>query len=144
MRTLRNRITCGECGGDAFLKHGDYTEDGKTYHNFPYWKCTQCGEVWYDFDALLKIEQEEAKGEHKMMRKEYCEKDGILITYTDQDVAFEDVKTAEAIIFSNDGSIKHNDFFLDEEKTKRFQTIFARIYKSIMLFRSLDTMEEIA
>ena len=78
------------------------------------------------------------------MRKEYCEKDGIRITYTDKDVCFEDVKTAEAILFANDGSIKHNDYSADETKTQQYQTMFSRIYKNIILFRSLDTMEESA
>lgn len=78
------------------------------------------------------------------MRKEYCEKDGIRITYTDKDVCFEDVKTADAILFANDGSIKHNDFYADDAKTQQFQAAFEKIYKNIILFRSLDTMEESA
>jgi len=78
------------------------------------------------------------------MRKEYCEKDGIRITYTDKDVCFEDVRTAEAILFANDGSIKHNDYSTDEAKTQQYQTLFARIYKNIILFRSLDMIEESA
>ena len=40
-----------------------------------------------------------------MARKEFCEKDGILITYTDNDVCFEDCKTAESILLSNDGTV---------------------------------------
>ena len=48
------------------------------------------------------------------MRKEFCEKDGILITYTEDDVCFEDCKTAEAILLKNDGSIIHSNF--DDEK----------------------------
>ena len=78
------------------------------------------------------------------MRKEYCEKDGIRVTYTDKDGCFEDMKTADAILFANDGSIKHNDFYADETKTQRFQQAFAKLYKNIVLFRSLDTMEESA
>ena len=78
------------------------------------------------------------------MRKEYCEKDGIRVTYTDKDVCFEDVRTAEAILFANDGSIKHNDFYADETKTQQYQTIFSRIYKNSILCRSFDTMEESA
>ena len=78
------------------------------------------------------------------MRKEYCEKDGIRVTYTDKDVCFEDVRTAEAILFANDGSIKHKEFYADETKTQQYQTIFSRIYKNIILFRSFDTMEESA
>ena len=33
-----------------------------------------------------------------MDRKVFCEKDGIIITYTDNDVCFEDSQTAEAIL----------------------------------------------
>lgn len=76
------------------------------------------------------------------MRKEYCEKDGISITYTNKDVCFEDIRTADAIIIANDGSIKHNDFFADEDRTKYFQAWFNKIYKGIILLRSLDTLEE--
>jgi len=32
------------------------------------------------------------------MRKEFCEKDGILITYTNDNVCLEDTKTAESIL----------------------------------------------
>ena len=32
----------------------------------------------------------------KIMRKELCEKDGILITYTDNDVCFEELESAES------------------------------------------------
>ena len=48
------------------------------------------------------------------MWKEFCEKDGILITYTDTDVCFEDCKTAEAILLKNNGEIIHTNF--DDEK----------------------------
>lgn len=33
-----------------------------------------------------------------MSRKSFCEKDGIVITYTENDVCFEDSQTAEAIL----------------------------------------------
>lgn len=39
-----------------------------------------------------------------------CEMDGILITYTEKDVCFEDCKTAEAILLNNDGSIIHSKY----------------------------------
>lgn len=55
------------------------------------------------------------------MRKEFCEKDGILITYTENDVCFEDCKTAEAILLNNDGSIIHSNFTM--KKTNIFKTI---------------------
>ena len=54
------------------------------------------------------------------MRHEYCEKNGIMITYTDTDVAFEELDTAMSILISNDGSILHNNFAEDKDKTQRF------------------------
>ncbi len=73
------------------------------------------------------------------MRKEFCEKDGILITYTENDVCFEDCKTAEAILLKNDGSIIHSNF--DDEKNKYFQDYLKKIYPVITTFRSLDSLE---
>ena len=52
----------------------------------------------------------------EMARKEFCEKDGILITYTDNDVCFEDCKTVESILLSNDGTVIHSNF---DKKRKR-------------------------
>ena len=54
------------------------------------------------------------------MRKEFCEKDGILITYTENDICFEDCKTAESILLSNDGTVIHSNF--DAEKINIFKT----------------------
>ena len=54
------------------------------------------------------------------MRHEYCEKNGIIITYSDSDVAFEERETALAIMISNDGSILHNNFADDPKKTQSF------------------------
>ena len=73
------------------------------------------------------------------MRKEFCEKDDILITYTENDVCFEDCKTAESILIKNDGSIIHSNF--DESKNKYFQDYFYKIYPAITTFRSLDSLE---
>ena len=73
------------------------------------------------------------------MRKEFCEKDGILITYTENDVCFEDCKTAEAILLNNDGSIIHSNF--NDEKNKYFQDYLKRLYPIITTFRSLDSLE---
>ena len=74
------------------------------------------------------------------MRHEYCEKNGIMITYSDSDVAFEERETALAILISNDGSILHNNFADDPEKTQRFLEDFRRIYSTVCYFRSLDQM----
>ena len=52
------------------------------------------------------------------MRREFCEKDGILITYTDKDVCFEDCKTADSILLKNNGEIIHSNF--NEEKNNYF------------------------
>ena len=74
------------------------------------------------------------------MRNEYCEKNGIIITYTDKDVAFEDRETAMSILISNTGSIIHNNFSDDPEKTRYFLEDFNRLYPTICDFRSLDQM----
>ena len=74
------------------------------------------------------------------MRNEYCEKNGIIITYTDKDVAFEDRETAMSILISNTGSIIHNNFSDDPEKTRYFLEDFNRLYQTICYFRSLDQM----
>ncbi len=73
------------------------------------------------------------------MRKEFCEKDGILITYTENDICFEDCKTAESILLSNDGTVIHSNF--DAEKNKYFQDYMKRLYPVITTFRSLDSLE---
>ena len=74
------------------------------------------------------------------MRNEYCEKNGIIITYTDKDVAFEDRETAMSILISNTGSIIHNNFSDDPEKTRYFLADFNRLYPTICYFRSLAQM----
>ena len=74
-----------------------------------------------------------------MARKEFCEKNGILITYSDKDVCFEDCKTAESILLKNDGSIIHSNF--GNEKNEYFQNYLKKIYPAITSFRSLDSLE---
>ena len=71
-----------------------------------------------------------------IMRKEFCEKDGILITYTENDVCFEDCKTAEAILLKNDGTIIHSNF--SDERNLFFQDYLKRIYSEIINCRNLD------
>ena len=73
------------------------------------------------------------------MRKEFCEKDGILITYTDNDVCFEDCKTAESILLSNNGEIIHSNF--DDERNEYFKNYLKQIYPGITSFRNLDSLE---
>ena len=74
-----------------------------------------------------------------MARKEFCEKDGILITYTDNDVCFEDCKTAESILLSNDGTVIHSNF--NEERNEYFKAYLKKIYPAIRSFRSIDSLE---
>ena len=74
-----------------------------------------------------------------MARKEFCEKDGILITYTDNDVCFEDCRTAESILIANDGTVIHSNF--DDIKNDYFKEQFKKIYSAIVTFRSLDSLE---
>lgn len=73
------------------------------------------------------------------MRKEFCQKDGIRITYTDDDVCFEDMQTAESVLLKNDGEVIHSNF--DEEKNKHYQTYLKQIYPAIATYRTLDSME---
>ncbi|MBO6219447.1 MAG: hypothetical protein J6N81_07735 [Treponema sp.] len=73
------------------------------------------------------------------MRREFCEKDGILITYTDSDVCFEDCKTAESILLKNNGEIIHSNF--DKSKNEYFINYLKQIYQGITSFRNLDALE---
>ena len=73
------------------------------------------------------------------MRREFCEKDGILITYTDTDVCFEDCKTAEYILLKNNGEIIHSNF--DDERNEYFRNYLKQIYPGITSFRTLDSLE---
>ncbi len=73
------------------------------------------------------------------MRKEFCEKDGILITYTDDDVCFEDVNTAESILLSNDGKILHSNY--DSKKNQFYIAYLKQIYPAITTYRTLDSVE---
>jgi hypothetical protein len=83
--------------------------------------------VWYN------------KNGGKFMRKEFCEKDGILITYTETDVCFEDCKTAESVLIANDGTVLHSNF--NDEKNEYFKEYLKKIYPAITSFRSLDSLE---
>lgn len=74
-----------------------------------------------------------------MNRKEFCEKDGILITYTDENVCFEDINTAESILLKNNGEIIHSNF--SEEKNQFFQDYLKQIYPAIITYRNLDELE---
>jgi hypothetical protein len=77
------------------------------------------------------------------MRREFCQKGDIYISYTDSDVAFEDVNTAESILFGNDGSVIHNNFENDPGKTESFKKEFKKIYQTIRYFRTLDNMGDV-
>ena len=74
------------------------------------------------------------------MRHEYCEKNGVLITYTDSDIAFEEIATAESILIDNDGNILHNNFKFDVAKTNKYIEEFHRIYATVVYFRTLDNI----
>lgn len=75
------------------------------------------------------------------MRHEYCEKNGVMITYSDEDVAFEETDTARAILISNDGTILHSNFEDDPAKTRKFLDDFHTIYPTVCYFRTLDQMD---
>ncbi len=70
------------------------------------------------------------------MRHDYCEKDGIYIKCTDNDVCFEDVNTAETVLVLNDGMLAINNF--DKKRTETIMKIYWKIYKTIVYFRTLD------
>lgn len=74
-----------------------------------------------------------------MKRREYCEKDGYYITYTDRDVCFENTSTAEALLIDNSGAALINDF--GAETTALLMEWYQRIYKTIVSFRTLDRLE---
>ena len=74
-----------------------------------------------------------------MERREFYEKDGILITYTDSDVCFEDCATAESVLLKNNGEILHSNF--PPEKTAYFQDCLKQIYAGITALRNLDALE---
>ena len=74
-----------------------------------------------------------------MARKELCEKDGIYISYTDDDVCFERVNTAESILLKNNGEIIHSNF--DDATNRYFQSYLKQIYPAITAFRNFDAVE---
>ena len=74
-----------------------------------------------------------------MARKEFCEKDGIYISYTNNDVWFEDLTTAESILLSNKGEIIHSNF--DDTKNEYFKNYLKQIYPAIISFRNFDEVE---
>ena len=74
-----------------------------------------------------------------MVRKEFYEKDGIYISYSNDDVCFEDIKTAESILLKNNGEIIHSNF--DEKKNEYFQNYLKQIYPAIIAYRNLDEVE---
>ena len=76
------------------------------------------------------------------MRHEYCEKNGIIITYSDKDVSFEEKDSAKSILISNEGNILHSNFEDEPDKTNYFLADFHRIYSTVCYFRSLDQMED--
>lgn len=75
------------------------------------------------------------------MRKEFCERDNILITYTENDVCFEDCKTAESVLFANDGKVIHSNY--DADKTEHFKEYLSKIYPVITSFRVIDSMKTV-
>lgn len=68
----------------------------------------------------------------------FCEKDGVLIAYTDNDVCFEDCATAESVLLKNNGEILHSDF--PPEKNECFQRYLKQMYAGITAFRTLDAL----
>lgn len=74
------------------------------------------------------------------MRRDYCEKDGFSITYTDRDVCFEEPATAQALVVANDGTLLINNF--DAATTEFLIEWYHKIYRTIVSFRTMDRMED--
>ncbi|MBO8450651.1 MAG: hypothetical protein IAA96_06050 [Spirochaetes bacterium] len=74
-----------------------------------------------------------------MSRKEFCVKDGILITYDNATVCFEDITTAESILLKNNGEIVHSNF--DSTQNEYYQNYLKKIYSAITACRNLDGLE---
>lgn len=72
------------------------------------------------------------------MRKEFCTKDRVYISYTDEDVCFEELDTADAILIRNDGVIILNNF--GKEKTNFYLNYFRKIYSAIQVRRNSDAV----
>lgn len=73
------------------------------------------------------------------MRKQFCIIDKILISYLDENVCFEELDTAESILFDNTGKILFNNF--NDEKTKFYEEYFNKVYPYIKMMRGLDSLE---
>lgn len=73
------------------------------------------------------------------MRKDFCEKDGIRITYTGDDVCFENIDTAESILLSNDGKVLHSNY--NAEQNLFYIDYLRQIYPAITTYRTLDSVE---
>ena len=68
------------------------------------------------------------------MRKEFCLKENILITYTGKDVCFEEIKTAESILLDNNGNIQHSNF--NDDRNNFFQNYLKQILPAITAYRN--------
>lgn len=74
----------------------------------------------------------------KLGRTEYYTKDRVYVSYTDRDVCFEELDTAEAILIGNDGVIIHNNF--GEDKTAFFMKWFKDIYPTVEKLRNMEKL----
>lgn len=74
----------------------------------------------------------------KLGRTEYWTKDGIYVSYTDNDIAFEELATVSGILIRNDGTIVHNNF--DAEKTKYFMDYFYKILPTVVRLRTMERL----
>lgn len=73
-------------------------------------------------------------------RKEYYTKDRVYVSYTDNDVCFEELDTADSILIRNDGVVLHSNF--DKKKSEYFLAWFKNIYPTVVLVRSLRDLKE--
>lgn len=70
------------------------------------------------------------------MRKEFCLKDKVLITYTEKDICFEEIETAESVLIDNDYNIIHSNF--DDAKNQYYIEYLKKIFSAITSYRNLE------
>ena len=79
----------------------------------------------------------------KIAGRKICEKDFAKKTeyssHTNDNVCFEDTKTVESILLSNDVKILHSNF--DNKKNNFYIEYLKQIYPAITTYRRLDSVE---
>jgi len=74
------------------------------------------------------------------IRKELYTKDRFYISYTNNDICFESIDTAESIMIDNDGIILQTNY--DSALNKFFLNWYNEIYSLVEKFREIDRFKE--